>query len=123
MILQEDVWDYVFHFCCAMYAPMCLLRLYDTKAANMDKLYFYTMQTEDIMPIYLKKAEDVPDLSPRVKAMMGKKFGRDYTSDPDSDEDDYFIEVESEEEEEDDDNSVSSVESEASNDNMEEVNE
>jgi hypothetical protein len=37
------------------------------------------------MPIYLKKAEDVPDLSPRVKAKMGKKCGRDYTSDPDSD--------------------------------------
>ena len=112
MILQEDVWDYLFHFCRAMYAPMCLLRLADTKSAIMHKLYFYTMQTQDIMSIYLKKAEDVLDLSPCVKAMMGKKCGRDYTSDPDSDEDvndNDFIKEESEEEEEDDDNSVSRV--------------
>ena len=91
----------MFHFNHAMYAPMCLLRLADTKAANMDKLYLYTMQTEDIMTVFLKKAEDVSDISPLVKTMMGKKCGRDYNSDPDSDEDvngNDFIKEESEEE-------------------------
>jgi len=46
-ILQsEDFWNYLFSMCCALYAPMHLLRLADQKVAAMDKMLVYVCQTD-----------------------------------------------------------------------------
>jgi hypothetical protein len=56
-ILQsKDFWNYLFSMCCALYAPMRVLRLADRKVAAMDKLHFYVCQTDANMSHYLAKA-------------------------------------------------------------------
>ena len=56
-ILQsEDFWNYAFSMCCALYAPMHVLRLADQKVAAMDKVHFYVCQTDANMSYYLTKA-------------------------------------------------------------------
>ena len=44
--------------CRALYAPMRLLRLADQKSAAMDKLYYYVLQTDRMLAIYCKEAEE-----------------------------------------------------------------
>ena len=44
--------------CCALYAPMRVLRLADLKTPAMDKLYFYVLQADRMLLQYLKEAEE-----------------------------------------------------------------
>jgi hypothetical protein len=46
----------VFSMCCALYAPMRVLRLADQKVAAVDKVHFYVCQTDANMSYYLTKA-------------------------------------------------------------------
>jgi len=46
-------WKYLFVLCHALYAPMRVLRLADQKVPAMDKLYFYVLQTDSMLPKWL----------------------------------------------------------------------
>lgn len=56
-LLQEELWQYLFVMCRALYAPMRLLRLADQKIPAMDKLYFFVLQTERMIALWIKDAE------------------------------------------------------------------
>ena len=56
-LLQEGFWGYIFVVCRALYAPMRSLRLTDQKTPSMDKLYYFVLQTERMLPIWLEDAE------------------------------------------------------------------
>ena len=53
IILCDDFWKYLFMMCRALYAPMRVLRLADQKSPAMDKLYFYVLQADAMLPKYL----------------------------------------------------------------------
>ena len=55
-ILQNNLWMYLFTTCCTLYDPMRILHLTDQKVAAMDKLYFYALQAELMLPKYLEDA-------------------------------------------------------------------
>ena len=62
---------YLFTMCCVLYAPMRILRLADQKVVAMDKLYFYVLQAERMLPKYLAEAIDAEYLiSPRLRAVL-----------------------------------------------------
>ena len=44
--------------CRALYALMTLIRISDQKTSSMDKLYYFFLQTNRIIPIWLEYAED-----------------------------------------------------------------
>ncbi len=44
--------------CRALYAPMQVLRLADQKSPAMDKLYYYVLQTDRMLSMYCKDADD-----------------------------------------------------------------
>ena len=58
ILMNQDFWKLLFVMGRALYAPMRLLRLADQKTPAMDKLYFYVLQTDRMLPKYLQDAED-----------------------------------------------------------------
>ena len=58
LLMNQDFWKLLFVMGRALYAPMRLLRLADHKTSAMDKLYFYVLQTDRMLPKYLQDAED-----------------------------------------------------------------
>jgi len=46
VLMNPDFWKWTFVMCCALYAPMRVLRLADQKSAAMDKLNYYVLQTD-----------------------------------------------------------------------------
>ena len=87
VILLDSVWEHIFVFCRAMYAPMRLLRLADMKTPCMSKLYYYVMQTEIMLQKYVKQAEDAEELSSRVKDLFKERGHPEYDTSSDSDDD------------------------------------
>jgi hypothetical protein len=59
ILMNPDFWKLLFVMCRALYAPMRVLRLADQKTPAMDKLYYYVLQTDRMLPIYLQEAEDL----------------------------------------------------------------
>ncbi len=57
VILDPDVWVWMFLQARAVYAMMRILRLADQKTAAMDKLYYYIKQADRVAPYYLAQAE------------------------------------------------------------------
>jgi hypothetical protein len=57
VLMREEFWKYLFVMCRALYAPMRLLRLADQKVAAMDKLYYYVLQTDRMLPFWLNDAQ------------------------------------------------------------------
>jgi hypothetical protein len=55
--LCDDFWKYLFVLCRALYAPMRVLRLADQKTPAMDKLYFYVLQTDEMLPKWLSELD------------------------------------------------------------------
>ena len=53
IILCDNFWTYRFMMCRSLYAPMLVLCLADQKSPAMDKLYFYVLQTDAMLPKYL----------------------------------------------------------------------
>ena len=117
VLMAEEFWVYLFLMCRALYAPMRLLRLADQKVPAMDKLHYFVMQANRIMPKYLFEAEhhsasltegikdiikDTTDLA--SQKVEGEEQGEDEVEyDVDSDDDD------DNEEMSDDDDSESAV--------------
>jgi hypothetical protein len=54
---KDNFWKYLFVMCCISYAPMCVLRLADQQSSAMDKLYYYVLQTDQMLLKYLPSAE------------------------------------------------------------------
>lgn len=78
-VLKLDTfWDLLFSFCRCFYAPMRLLRLADTKSAIMDKLMFYTLQTENMI---VKYSSDMMDKWYALSTLSVRNIMSD--SDPD----------------------------------------
>lgn len=57
IIMDDEFWKFVFVMCRALYAPMRILRLADLKTPAMDKLYFYVLQTDRMLPKWLEDVE------------------------------------------------------------------
>jgi hypothetical protein len=57
ILMNPEFWKLLFVMCRALYAPMRVLRLSDQKTPAMDKLYYYVMQTDRMLPLYLDDAE------------------------------------------------------------------
>ncbi len=58
IIGNDNFWKDLFLMCCALYAPMRVLRVADLKTPAMDKLYFYVLQADHMLLQYLKEAEE-----------------------------------------------------------------
>jgi hypothetical protein len=56
--MNADFWKLLFVMCCALYAPMRVLCLPDQKTPAMDKLYYYVLQTDKMLPKYLQDAKE-----------------------------------------------------------------
>ena len=70
-VLQDGLWQYIFVMCRALYAPMRLLRLADQKIPAMDKLYFFVLQTERMIALWIKDAKGkLSILSPGLKKFL-----------------------------------------------------
>jgi hypothetical protein len=54
---NNSFWMYLFLMCCVLYAPMCVLRLADQQMVLMDKLYFYVLQTDQMLIKWLPDCE------------------------------------------------------------------
>jgi hypothetical protein len=57
VIMDEDMWVWLFLMTRGVYAMMRILRLADQKTAAMDKLFFYIKQADRVAPLYLAQAE------------------------------------------------------------------
>jgi hypothetical protein len=53
IVLCDAFWKYLFVLCHTLYAPMRVLRLADQKNLDTDKLYFYVLQTNLMLPKWL----------------------------------------------------------------------
>jgi hypothetical protein len=58
VLMHEDFWKYLFVMCRVLNAPMCVLRLADQKTPAMDKLYYYVLQADRMLPKWLTDAEE-----------------------------------------------------------------
>jgi hypothetical protein len=58
VLMHNDFWKYQFVMCCTLYAPMHILQLADQKTPAMDKLYYYVLQADRMLPKWLKNAEE-----------------------------------------------------------------
>ena len=88
---NNEFWKYLFTLCRSLYAPMRILRLADQKQAAMDKLHYYVLQTDELLPKYLKVAESdsgrilsVDRTCDALSTMIGLKD--DYTNESDDEE-------------------------------------
>ena len=61
--MSDDFWKYLFVMCRALYAPMRVLRLADQKSPAMDKLYYFVLQTDRMLPLWLDDAEQKEESS------------------------------------------------------------
>ena len=57
LLLVQNIWKYLFIMCCALYAPMRVLHLADIKTAGMDKFYYYVLQVDMMLLLYLRQTE------------------------------------------------------------------
>jgi len=58
VLMNPDFWKWAFVMSCALYAPMRVLRLADQKSPAMDKLYYYVLQTDCMLAVHCKDADD-----------------------------------------------------------------
>ena len=58
VLMNPDFWKWAFVMCRALYAPMRVLRLADQKSPAMDKLYYYVLQTDEMLLKYIADAEE-----------------------------------------------------------------
>jgi hypothetical protein len=58
ILMNEDFLKLLFVMCRVLYAPMLVLCLADQKTPAMDKLYYYVLQTDRMLPKYLQDAEE-----------------------------------------------------------------
>jgi hypothetical protein len=108
VLMNPDFWKWAFVMCHALYAHMLVLCLDDQKSPAMDKLNYYVLQTDQMLTLYCKDAEEHGDgllTAPRIRAMdCSLSAGLSDESRSDSDENDG---VESVKDDNNGDNSIS----------------
>jgi hypothetical protein len=58
ILMNADFWKLLFVICRTLYTPMRVLHLADQKTPAMDKLYYYVLQTDRMLPKYLQDAKE-----------------------------------------------------------------
>jgi hypothetical protein len=58
ILMNADFWKLLFVMCHALYTPMRVLHLADQKTPAIDKLYYYVLQTDQMLPKYLQDAKE-----------------------------------------------------------------
>jgi hypothetical protein len=58
VLMNPDFWKWAFVMSHALYAPMRVLCLADQKSPAMDKLYYYVLQTDRMLAVHCKDADD-----------------------------------------------------------------
>ncbi len=58
VLINPEFWKWAFVMCRALYAPMQVLCLAYQKTPAMDKLFFYVLQTGQMLPKYVSGAEE-----------------------------------------------------------------
>ncbi len=58
VLMNPEFWMWALVMCHALYAPMQVLCLADQKLPAMDKLFFYVLQTDQMLPKYVSDAEE-----------------------------------------------------------------
>ena len=104
--------------CRALYAPMRVLRLADQKSAAMDKLNYYVLQTDQMLAMYCKDAEErgAGLLTPStIRVMDYSTLVGLFRDDSDSDDEESDGVESLDEEDNDDDNNSISVQSDNQN--------
>ena len=61
VLMNPNFWKWAFAMCRALYAPMQVLCLADQKMPAMDKLNYYVLQTDPMLTLYCKDAEECGD--------------------------------------------------------------
>ena len=106
VLMNPDFWRYLFVMCRALYAPMRVLRLADQKSPAMDKLYYYVIQTDQMLLKYIADAEESGGVLLTESTLEGMKSQSAGISDDDmedeSDGDDDVEEVDEESGDDDD---------------------
>ncbi len=119
VLMNPAFWKWAFVMCRGLYAPMQVLCLADQKSPAMDKLNYYVLQTDRMLAMYCKDAEECGDalLTPMtIEAMdcsTSASFSDDSGSEPDED-------GESVDDDNDSDDSIS-VQSDTQNGNNDEI--
>ena len=92
IVLCDDFWKYLFVLCRVLYLPMRVLHLADQKNPAMDKLYFYVLQTDLMLPKWLSELDGRSNTFMNIETI--DRMGSDATagksdkeSNDDSDED------------------------------------
>ena len=92
VLMNPDFWNVLFVMARALYAPMRVLRLADQKVPAMDKLYYYVLQTDRMLPLYIADAEKITAkfFSGHTLVAMERNssagLGKNDTSDEDEDD-------------------------------------
>jgi hypothetical protein len=58
VLMNPDFWKWAFVMCHSLYASMQVLCLADQKLPSMDKLNYYVLQTDRMLAMYCKDAEE-----------------------------------------------------------------
>ena len=112
VLMNPDFWRYLFVMCRALYAPMRVLRLADQKSPAMDKLYYYVIQTDQMLLKYIADAEERGSVLLTESTLEGMKSqsagisddDMEDESDGDSDNDDEEVPEESGDDDDSDSN-------------------
>ena len=103
ILMNPEFWKLLFVMCRALYAPMRVLCLSDQKTPAMDKLYYYVLQTDRMLPKYLDDAEKLSKkfltsdnvfIMDRPSTAGLTSLTNDDNDGEDDDDDDYDIEAE-----------------------------
>ncbi len=73
---KPEFWHFLYAVVQALYPMFCILRLVDMKIGGMDKLKFYVMQADKLLPFYMENVKDQWDslVTPEVvKTLVGVK--------------------------------------------------
>ena len=102
ILMNLEFWKLLFVMCRALYAPMRVLCLSDQKTPAMDKLYYYVLQTDRMLPKYLDDAEKLSKnfltsdnvfIMDRPSTAGLTSLTNDDNDGEDDDDDDYDIEA------------------------------
>ena len=59
LLQKDDLWHLLFIVCQALYDPMWVLRLADTKTPGMDNIYYYLRRTDEMLKKFLPQLNEL----------------------------------------------------------------
>ncbi len=81
VLLNPEFWKWAFVMCHALCAPMRVLCLPDQKSPAIDKLFFYVLQTDQMLPKYVSDADECAQglLTGPTLAVMDSEMSADFS--------------------------------------------